>query len=531
MTLRYLPSARQSGQPRCAGRIVHRMATLALIALAQLFSATAAAAQLSEVSGGITLQAALETTLSHSSQVQLGERQVKMGLGTLLLARASFDAQLTTSLGTQRDNSVAPGPGSELASTLTSTVAYIAGMPKRLRSGVVLTPRVGLTRVEVANVPGALTSRATVNLDALVPLLRDRGGTVTAASERAAERGYEASILEARHATAASILGAAVAYWNELAAEQQLEVYRSSEGRAQQLVDDTRLLVAADERPAADLDQLLANLAIKRAVRITGEQAGIEARQQLALAMGVYGGELATMPRAVTGFPDIRTDSGRSVGAAPGPIAAALARRADLAALSARRAAADLQLAAARSGLRSRLDLAASFGYTGLAADGGLDGAISSFYRHVPGINASVQLSYELPLGRLAARGAALQGASAYDQARIREEELVRQISSSVLVAREALRHSHLALRASRDAVALSRQAVENEKRKFQLGMSTLFDVILAEDALTNARLGEIAGQHGYAIAIARLRYESGSLLIVDGQRLTVSADSATSPP
>ena len=518
MTPHVLPPAFRSSWPRCIGRIVSRVALLATMTLAQHFFTIAAAAQQPEVSGGITLQTALETTLAHSPQVQLGERQVKMGLGTLLLASAPFDAQLTTSLGTQRENNIAPGPASELAATLTSTVAYSIGMPKRLRSGVVITPRVGVTRVSVANVPGALTSRANVNLDILVPLLRDRGGTVTAAPERAAERGYEANILEARHATAASILGAVVAYWNELAAEQQL-------------VDDTRLLVAADERPAADLEQLLANLALKRAARITGEQSGIEARQQLALAMGVYGGDLATLPRAITGFPEIRQDSGRSSGASPDPIAAALARRADLAALSTRRAAADLQLAASRSGLRSRLDLAASFGYAGLAADGGLAGAVSSFYRHVPGINASVQLSYELPLERLAARGAALQDASAYDQARIREAELVRQISTGVLVAREALRHSHLALRASRDAVALSRQAVENEKRKFQLGMSTLFDVILAEDALTNARLGEIAGQHGYAIAIARLRYESGSLLIVDGQRLTVSADSATSPP
>lgn len=524
-------SVRPSCWARCCSHLVHGVVALAIASMVQLPTASAVAAQLPEADGAITFQTALETTLSHSSQVQLGERQVQMGLGVLLAARAPFDAQLTTSLATQRENSMAPGAGGDFASVPTNTVSYAAGIPKRLRSGVVLTPRIALTRVEVADAPGALTSRASVDLDVLVPLLRDRGGSVTAAPERAAERGYEASMLEARHAMAASVLGSAVAYWNELAAEQQLDVYRSSEERARQLVDDTRKLVAADERPAAELKQLLANLALKRAVRITGEQSEIEARQQLALAMGVYEGGATALPRAVTRFPDIPPDTDQRASAKTDAIAGALGKRADLAALSARRSAAEVQLAAAHSSLMPRLDLVIGFGYAGLAADGGVDGAISSFYRHVPGLNFSVQLSYELPITKLAARGSALQSISAYEQARIRHAELVRQISSDVLVAREALRHSRLALQASREAVALSGEAVDNEKRKFQLGMSTLFDVILAEDALTNARLGEIAGQHDYAVAVARLRYESGSLLTIDGEHVTVSVEAITTWP
>ena len=522
-------------------------AVLAMLSLAEPVLPQSVRAQRPEDSNAVTLQAALEATLRHSTQLRLGERQVQIGLGALLTARAPFDARLTTSLSTMRENSIAPNATGAPTSALSSSITYAVAMPKQLRSGILINPQVGLTRLDVANVAGALTSRASVNLDILVPLLRDRGGAVTAAPERSAERGYEASILDARHAAAASILGTVSAYWNELAAEQRLDVYRSSERRAQQLVDDTRKLVEADERPAAEVKQLLANLALKRAARITGEQGSVEARQQLALAMGVYASGEPALPRAITHFPDIVVDEGGggradtvsggwadSVAgsrAATDAIADALHRRADLAALGARRAAAELQVAAERSDMRPRLDLAVGLGYEGLAADGGVDGALASFYRNVPGLNASVQLSYELPVARRAARGAVLQNSAAYDQAHIREAELVRQISSGVFVAGEALRHSRLALQASREAVTFSRQAVENEKRKFQLGMSTLFDVILAEDALTNARLGEIAGQHDYAIAIARLRYESGAILGTDGQRTEVSAGSVTTPP
>ena len=514
-----------------ARRLLERAATLAMLSLPFSVLAVAAHAQRSPWPGGVTLREALDAALLHSVQLQLGERQVQIGSGALLAARAPFNAQVTTALATQRENSVSPSAAGVLTPVLTRTVSSSIIVPKRFRSGIVVTPRVGLTRADAANIHGALTSRASVSLDVLVPLLRDRGGAITAAPERAAARGYDASVLDARHAAASSILGVVVTYWDELAAEQRLEVYRASERRAQQLVDDTRKLVEADERPAGDLKQLLANLALKRAARLTGEQVSVEARQQLALAMGVYGTGGSAPPRAITSFPDLPSDTGRGSRADTGAVTDALHRRADLAALAARRSAAEVQLRAARSGLSPRLDLAVELGYEGIATGGGVDGAFSSFYRNVPGLNASVQVSYELPLSRLAARGSVLQSSAVYAQARIREAELVRQISSGVFVAREALRHSRLALLASRDAVALSRDAVENEKRKFQLGMSTLFDVILAEDALTNSRLGEIAGQHGYAVAIARLRYESGSIVDADGQHLAVSAGSMEREP
>jgi outer membrane protein TolC len=485
---------------------------------------------------GITLQEALDAVLEHGTQLQLGEQQVRAGEGALLAARAPFDARLTASLATERSNGASPSASGVPTSTLSRTVASSIALPKRFHSGVVITPRLELARTDISNVPDALTSRASVNLGVLVPLLRDRGGGTTAAAERAARHALDASELDARHSAAASVLAVAVAYWNDLAAEERLEVYRSSELRASRLVDDTRRLVEADERPAADLKQLLANLALKRAARLMAEQASVEAREQLALAIGSGGDGSPFPPAAITGFPDADGES------APGSVSTgadtdtvrqteAFRRRADLAALRARRIAAEVQLEAAQNGLRQRLDLSVGLGYQGVASDRGFSGALSSFYRNVAGLDASVQLSYELPLASLAARGEALRSSAAYDQARIREAELARQISSGVRMAHQALRHGRDALLASREAVSLSREAVENEKRKFQLGMSTLFDVILAEDALTNAKLGEIAGEQAYAVAIARLRYETGTILDASGQKVRVNAGSLEREP
>jgi outer membrane protein TolC len=158
-------------------------------------------------------------------------------------------------------------------------------------------------------------------------------------------------------------------------------------------------------------------------------------------------------------------------------------------------------------------------------------GALASVYRNVPGIDVSLQVVYELPLASDAAHGEALRSAAALDQARVREAELARAVASGVFAARQALDHGRSALTASRDAVELSSDAVENERLEFALGMSTLFDVILAEDALTSARLSEIAGELAYATAIARLRYESGVLLDPGDGPPTVNAESLMEEP
>jgi outer membrane protein TolC len=519
---------------------VRRALELSLIILFGALSTPAVASVLNgQASGepsGITLQEAIDAALEHGTELQLGEAQVRIGEGGLLAARAPFDTRLTTALSTERVNGTSPGAGVGATSVMSTTITSSVAVPKRFRSGVVITPRVNIERADVADIRGALTSRASVELDATVPLLRDRGGGAVTAGARAARRVLEADILDARHSAASGVLAVVIAYWNDLAADERLEVYRSSELRASQLVDDTRRLVEADERPAADLDQLMANLALKHAVRLTGEQASVEAREQLALAMGAQWDAADALPRPSTSFPELRPEDVSRDRRRESPIdvassTGALGDRADLAAMRARRNAALVQMQAARNGLLPRLDLSVGLGYQGVASGRGFGGALSSLYRNVYGLDAAVTLSYELPLASLAARGGALQSAAAYDQARIREAQLTRQISSGVRVARAALRHGRGALLASRSAVALSREAVENEKRKFQLGMSTLFDVILAEDALTNARLGEIAGQQAYAVAIARLRYETGVILDASSEVPRVNAASLGKEP
>ena len=65
-------------------------------------------------------------------------------------------------------------------------------------------------------------------------------------------------------------------------------------------------------------------------------------------------------------------------------------------------------------------------------------------------------------------------------------------------------------------AVRLHQTIVQNEQRKFQLGVSTLFDVMQAEDGLTSAMLGEMPAARVTRVAMATLRFQTGTLLTAD---------------
>ena len=65
-------------------------------------------------------------------------------------------------------------------------------------------------------------------------------------------------------------------------------------------------------------------------------------------------------------------------------------------------------------------------------------------------------------------------------------------------------------------------QSVSTEEERLRLGLSTLFDAILAADALMTAQLFRTDAQLRHAAAIARLRFETGTLLEIQEEAVRV---------
>ncbi len=472
---------------------------------------------------GLELSQVIQTTLEANLDIQLAARSVEASRGALLSARAPFDTSLTSGASGSRLH----GAGEAIQ----KQYLYTLGAQRLFRNGLLVKQDVSLTRTALSTSPGSATANnASVGLTLSAPLLRDRGGLITRAPERAAAHDYEASLLSLKHVAAQRVLAATTAYWDYVSAQRRLEVLLGSEQRAERTVNETRVLVQAEERTATELTQILGNLATKRVSRIAGEQAVTESRQQVGLAMGLGADEIALLPAPATSFPLLPAQA-RPVLDVAALVNDAYNRRADLAASEQDLHSAQVLLDSARTELRPRLDLVLNTGYKAVEPGLGLERFFAALYERQPRLDASASLSFQFPPTNSRARGRLLQSTSFYEQQRIALADLRRRVASAVPVAVEALARGEAGMRESLQAVELLQATVQAEQRKFQLGVSTLFDVIQAEEGLTNALLGQIQSQRTFAVAIAALRFQSGLLLHGAADQPEVDVASLMTPP
>jgi outer membrane protein len=502
---------RESSADLSPGRSRARLpAWLAAVAAGLLFSADTLA-QDGAPGEGLGLAEVLRATVAANPDIQIAAQQVESAQGALTVAATVFDTQLVTDGTAGRLHGADPREG---LAAIQKQLSYNLALQRLFRNGITVRPEVGLIRNSFSTLPASAASNAgTVGMTVAVPLLRDRGGVLSTATERAATHELESSRQGLRHTTAHRVLAAVIAYWDYLAAQDRVEALRSSEERAQRIADQTRVLVSAEERTATDLTQTLGNLASKRVSRISAEQALVEARQQLGLAIGLPADEIASMPRASTPFPSLEEQPGAARPRPPELSSEAYARRADLAAAEQDLRSAQALADASRNELKPRMDVVVNTGYRSAETGLGFSDFFSPLYRRGPKLDASFQFSYTLPMANSLARGRLLQSAAATEQRRLMRDDLKRRIASGVAVAWEALTRGEAGMRDSAEAVRLLESTVQAEQRKFSFGISTLFDVIQAEDALTSALLGQIQSRRNYAVAIASVRFQSGTLL------------------
>lgn len=475
--------------------------------------------------GGLGLAQVVQVTLSASPELKLAASQVETADGSRMLSRAAFDLTLTATATAARTNRI----DSMGAPAVQWDTIFTAGARRLLRNGSLVTSEMSLTRSLLSQSLGTDTNSADVRLGVAIPLLRDRGGASSAAAEQAAARDHEAARWGLRFAAAQQVLAAVMAYWDYQTAHERLKVLRASEARAERAVEETIALVKADERTPADLIQLRGNAASKRATRVSSEQDITAARTALGLAMGLPADAIAALPPPATAFPEPGSGAGRLD--ASRLVEESYRRRADLAAADQRTRSAGIRLEAARSEQRPRLDLVLNTGYRNTEADDGLARFFLTVNQHRPRLDALVELRFELPVSNSAGRGVVTQSSAAQEQSLIARDDLRRRIAAGVALGLEAVARAEATLLESAEAVRLFEEGIQAVQRKFQLGAATLFDLIQAQDALTNALLFHVQNQRDHAVAIAALRFQSGRLVQGDRDAFRVPVADLMSPP
>jgi outer membrane protein TolC len=176
-------------------------------------------------------------------------------------------------------------------------------------------------------------------------------------------------------------------------------------------------------------------------------------------------------------------------------------------------------VAATAAGLRGAewntkpaLDLSASTGYIGGNDKGGVGNFFAAMGQNVPGVNAGVGLSLELPFNNTAQLAARDSQRALYDSARIAAADVERTLPIDTLTAIEDVELSAAALNAATRAVHSLTDALNDENDKMKSGVGTVIDMLFTEDKLITARVSMTSDHLSYALALTQLVFEIGGM-------------------
>lgn len=462
----------------------------------------------------LSLLDAVRSALQRHPSIAIARVNVDSAQAQIGAASAPFDASLNASVGHERVRTpLLPGE------SISDTTSLGVGAQKTFQWGMSVAPSLSFARIHartrpaIPGVDAGPVQQAHAELALIQPLLRGAGTTGAASGIRAAERSHAAAEHALAHSGQAQALDAIQAYYQLVASEQELALQQASQERAQKLVDETRVLVDADQRPRGDLRQLLGNLANRKRGVLEAEDARRQSLYALRLAMGLDEQEaldytpadplpLASVPRVPAGELTRK---------------ALLARR-DVQAADESVAAAKAAQEGADHNTLPQLDLSVSVGYTGALRDDGVGPFFEAAGRNVPGVDAGGTLALTLPVENSAQQAELGLRSAERRRAEIVRDDLRRNVRSRVLAALDDLQLSAQALVAAREAEAEYEQALRDENDKLRAGLSTVIDVVLTEDALTQAQLARIRNELICALSLARLRFELGELPSDPGQ-------------
>jgi len=357
------------------------------------------------------------------------------------------------------------------------------------------------------------------------PLLRGRGKEASGSQLLLAQRNRTVSEENFRAQVNGILFDVVNAYWELVFAERNMQVAESSSQLAQEQLGRTRDQVEVGMLAPVEETQAQVAVAQRRNDLILARNASANAADTLRALL-----EAESLPGGwetelvVTEDPAV-TPRPADVDAA---LQAALANRPEVVAAEATIAANRVQVDKARSDLLPALDLVGSLLYQGIGGDrlvrgafpdtriievipGGYGDALSQLF----GLGFAtwrIGFNFSMPIGNHAAEGNFAQATLAEDQARaelqrIRQQTLleVRQAARSVDDAGELM----VSTRATRE---LAEQQLAIEQDRFEVGMSTNFEVLAFQDDLARAQVQELRAMIDYLRAEAALARVTGSL-------------------
>jgi outer membrane protein TolC len=462
----------------------------------------------------IRLPDALQTAIRQSPTLESARIDLDIADAAVIRSLGIDDLLLraTGSYSRQANEAVA---GNIVATNSGSQAELGVDLIKFLPTGGTLSLHVGNSRrsSSFASVGMEFTE---FNTDASVrfeqPLLRGRGKSISHAGQKQAKHNMKASELRLRAQARDEIQQILEAYWELVWTHKSLEIRRSALTLAKERRRITESAIRLGSAPATallEVDQVIATSEeeiLLAAQRITVRS--LEVRQLTGMEIGP--GHLDLNPAEELNVSTQSFDLNKVVGLA-------MDNDPNLAAFAEQGQSAEIAVRLADNSAEPRLDLMLFAGPLGTADK--LQDSISGVAK-LKGYVAVGSLTFEQSLGKNNAKGQAQDSRAQRRQLAVNERSLRAQVATA---AAASVQSAHIAMKRmelSQLAIGLSEKNIEAERRRFESGKSTNFDVLERQDEQKQARLRYARAAIDYLRATIQIHALSGELLNRYGVKL-----------
>jgi outer membrane protein TolC len=151
-------------------------------------------------------------------------------------------------------------------------------------------------------------------------------------------------------------------------------------------------------------------------------------------------------------------------------------------------------------------------GTTEIITEGGFGNILNQLF-YQPRVNYTVGFTFSINLRNRSAQAAYATATFNQRTQELQLQQQMNQIRTDVRNAQVNIKSSRARLEASQKALAAQEAVVDGTQRKFQLGTSTLFEVITQQNTLATSRQNVVTAQVAYANAQLAMDVSTGNLM------------------
>ena len=459
-----------------------------------------------------SLEEAIALALQKNFDLQLQAYTLENARDQVAIQEAAFDPTLTAS-GVRSLNQAASATSALDGTTRegprndNTTFRVGASLPRIPATNGTLSVNTNLSRAATNSTNALVNPSFGNNISANLnqPLLRDAGRHAATAALNRSRLGLNVASINYRSRVLSVISDAENAYYNLVATRETLRIRQLTLQNNQRFLDES--VTRRTTGVATDLDVLSADVQVANGRRsvIQAEQNVRDAEDRLLNLINVPNFEVRVGPVAFedykAGAPNFAASYRRARAFYPDTLSAEE---------TIKQLAIDLETA--RRNTLPTLDLVASAGYSARATNEGYQQAISNLPND-HGNNWQVGLNYSMPWGRNADKARYRIAQSNLNSQKVRLEQLEQTLLINVRSSVRAVETNLAAAEIAAKATELAARQYDQQKARFDAGLSTSRLVLLAQDDLENARFQELTARLALRRAAAELARLEGSSL------------------